>query len=59
MRTGGTTGGLSSLKSKSRILSALDSHGVSIRPVFFARKIINRLIQRIRSIFVRMPRSVL
>jgi glycosyltransferase involved in cell wall biosynthesis len=55
MRTGGATGGsLSFIKKQNiEILQALDVHGVSIfKPAFFARKIIDRLLQRVRSPFV-------
>jgi glycosyltransferase len=60
MRTGGATGGsLPFIKKQNlEILRALDSQGVSIfKPVFFGRKIIDRLMQRIRAPFVRMPGS--
>ena len=55
MRTGGTSGGsLSSIKKQNiEILQALNFHGVSIfKPTFFARKIIDRLKQRLCSTFV-------
>lgn len=60
MRTGGATGGgLPFIKKQNlEILRALDSQGVTIfKPVFFGRKIIDRLMQRLRAPFVRMPGS--
>lgn len=61
MRTGGATGGsLPFIKKQNmEILRALDSQGVSIfKPAFFARKLVDRLMQRLRARFVRMPESV-
>ncbi len=61
MRTGGATGGsLPFIKKQNlEILKALDSHGVRIfKPAFFGRKILNRVMQRIRALFVRLPGSV-
>lgn len=58
MRTGGATGGsLPFIKKQNlEILRALDSLGLSIfKPTFFGRKIINRLMQRLRAPFVRLP----
>lgn len=60
MRTGGATGGsLPSIKKQNlEILRALDSQGVRVfKPVFFGRKILNRLLQRLRAPFVRISRS--
>jgi glycosyltransferase involved in cell wall biosynthesis len=60
MRTGGATGGsLSFIKKQNlEILRALESQGVSIfKPTFFGRKIADRLMQRLRAIFVRLPES--
>lgn len=60
MRTGGATGGsLPFIKKQNlEILRALDSQKVSVfKPLFFARKLIDRVIQRLRAPFVRMPRS--
>lgn len=60
MRTGGATGGSLPFikKQNEEILRALDSQGVSIlRHAFFARKIIDRLMQRLRAPFVRLPES--
>jgi glycosyltransferase involved in cell wall biosynthesis len=62
MRTGGATGGsvLFIKKQNLEILRALDSQGVSIfKPLFFGRKIINRLMQRLRAPFCRMPGAAL
>jgi glycosyltransferase len=60
MRTGGATGGSMPFikKQNLEILRALESQGVRIfKPLFFGRKIIDRLMQRLRAPFVRMPRS--
>lgn len=60
MRTGGATGGsFTSIKKQNiEILRALDSQGVRVfTPIFFGRKIVNRLLQHLRAQFVRMPRS--
>jgi glycosyltransferase len=60
MRTGGATGGTfpSIKKQNLEILMALDSQGVRVfKPVFFGRKILNRLLQRLSAPFVRIPRS--
>ena len=54
MRNGGTTGGslLSIKKQNLEILQALDTSEVNIfKPAFFARKIIDRSLQRIRAPF--------
>ena len=62
MRTGGTTGGSMKFikKQNVEILRALESQGVSVfKPVFFLRKIIDRLMQRLRVPFVRLPESAL
>jgi glycosyltransferase involved in cell wall biosynthesis len=62
MRTGGATGGAMPFikKQNLEILQALASHGVSIfKPAFFARKIIDRLMQRLRAPFVHLPGSAL
>ncbi|MBI2307931.1 MAG: glycosyltransferase [Rhodocyclales bacterium] len=61
MRTGGATGGaLPFIKKQNlEILRALDSQGVSIfKPTFFARKLVDRLMQRLRALFVRLPESM-
>lgn len=58
MRTGGATGGsLPFIKKQNiEILRALESQGVKIfKPSFFIRKSLNRLMQRIRARFVRLP----
>lgn len=58
MRTGGATGGsLPFIKKQNiEILRALESQGVHIfKPGFFIRKAVNRLMQRIRARFVRLP----
>jgi glycosyltransferase involved in cell wall biosynthesis len=58
MRTGGATGGsLPFIKKQNlEILRALESQGVSvIKPIFFGRKIIDRVIQRLRASFVSLP----
>ena len=58
MRTGGATGGsLPFIKKQNiEILRALESQGVRIcKPSFFLRKAVNRLMQRIRARFVRLP----
>jgi glycosyltransferase len=59
MRTGGATGGsFHSIKKQNlEILRALESQGVSVfKPLFFSRKIVDRLLQRLRAPFVQMPR---
>jgi glycosyltransferase len=58
MRTGGATGGSLPFirKQNLEILRALDAQGIRIfRPGFFARKVVDRLMQRIRAPFVRVP----
>lgn len=57
MRTGGATGGtLPFIKKQNiEILKALESQCVSVfKPAFFGRKIVNRLLQRLRALFVSL-----
>jgi glycosyltransferase involved in cell wall biosynthesis len=58
MRTGGTTGGPPRLiyRQNREILRALSDSGVRVfKPAFFARKLVDRLMQRIRAPFARVP----
>lgn len=58
MRTGGATGGSLPFirKQNLEILRALDAQGVQVfRPNFFVRKVVDRLMQRIRAPFARVP----
>lgn len=61
MRTGGATGGsLPFIKKQNlEILHALNSQGVCIfKPAFFARKIAERFIQRLRAPFIRLQEPI-
>jgi glycosyltransferase involved in cell wall biosynthesis len=58
MRTGGATGGSLPFirKQNLEILRALDAQGVRVfRPGFFARKVVDRIMQRLRAPFARVP----
>jgi len=58
MRTGGATGGTwKFIKHQNvEILQALESQQVQVfKPAFFLRKVIDRVMQRVRARFVRMP----
>lgn len=58
MRTGGTTGGPPRLilRQNREILRALSESRVRVfKPAFFARKVVDRLLQRIRAPFARVP----
>ncbi len=58
MRTGGATGGSLPFirKQNLEILKALEREKVRVsQPSFFARKVVDRLMQRVRARFVRLP----
>jgi glycosyltransferase involved in cell wall biosynthesis len=60
MRTGGATGGsLSFIKKQNlEVLQALENHGVRVcKATYFGYKIADRLVQRLRAPFVRLPGS--
>jgi glycosyltransferase involved in cell wall biosynthesis len=58
MRAGGATGGTLPFirRQNAEILRALDRHAVQVsKPAFFLRKSVDRLLQRARAPFVRLP----
>lgn len=62
MRTGGATGGSLNfiLEQNKEVIMALENHGLKVSKfIFFLSKIVDRLMQRLRAPFVRMPGSAL